>query len=402
MGFFIIVIAVLTFIYGFIGLRVIQPAKVSRKWKIFLWAALFVFYAAMPLVMFLRFNAPDHPVNRPLSWFAFLSFGFFTLTFAALLVRDFSFIICWFARGAAALARRLSNPAEGRELADPSRRGFLINSTNLALLGFTGSLTGYGLAEARRIPAIVEVEVALDNLPPAFEGFRILQLTDLHVGLTIRRDYVQGVVERASEQRADVIAVTGDLVDGQVVDLRSETAPLADLQAEFGKFFITGNHEYYSGVHAWLDEVERLGFIPLLNEHRIIRRAGAGILLAGITDYRAARIVSSHASDPKAALAGAPENMVKVMLAHQPKSIFEAEAAGADLMISGHTHGGQYIPWNYMVSLNQPYVHGLHRHGGAQIYVSRGTGYWGPPIRVGAPSEITVLRLVGRRTFNLG
>jgi hypothetical protein len=128
--------------------------------------------------------------------------------------------------------------------------------------------------------------------------------------------------------------------------------------------------------------------------HRIIRRGTDKMVLAGVTDYRAARILPAHASDPRAALAGTPGDAVKVMLAHQPKSVFQAEAAGADFLICGHTHGGQYIPFNYMIPLDQPYVHGLNKHGRAQIYVSRGTGYWGPPIRIGAPSEITVLRLV--------
>jgi predicted MPP superfamily phosphohydrolase len=269
----------------------------------------------------------------------------------------------------------------------------------MAVLSLTGSLTACGLAEARRIPEIVEVNVTLENLPPGFDGFRILQITDLHASMTIRHDYVKGVVDKTNAQKPDMIVITGDLADGRVIELRTETAPLADLQAKFGKFFVTGNHEYYSGVDSWLSEVRRLGFIPLINEHRIIRNHGAEIVLAGITDYRASRIVPHHASDPEAALAGAPENMVKIMLAHQPKSVFQAEPTGADLLITGHTHGGQYFPWNYMVSLDQPYVHGLHRHGKTQVYVSRGTGYWGPPIRIGAPSEITVLRLVRRSGF---
>jgi predicted MPP superfamily phosphohydrolase len=221
-----------------------------------------------------------------------------------------------------------------------------------------------------------------------------LQITDLHVSMTIRRDYVKGVVDRANDQNPDMIVMTGDLADGRVDDLRSETAPLANLRAPFGKFFVTGNHEYYSGVYSWLAEVKELEFIPLLNEHCIIRRNGAQIVLAGITDYRASRITPKHASSPAVALAGAPENGVKIMLAHQPKSVFQAEPAGADLLITGHTHGGQYFPWNYFVSLDQPWVEGLHKHGRTQVYVSRGAGYWGPPLRVGAPSEITVLRLV--------
>jgi uncharacterized protein len=397
MGFIVVAITALTLIYGYFGLRIIKPAAFSLKWKISLWAVLSIFYVAIPLAMIFRSNAPLSPVRIPLSWFAFVSFGFFTLTFSALLFRDASLIVCRFAKALVALVRCFTSPARDEDLENPSRRLFLVNSTNLAVLGVTGSLTGYGLAEARRVPKIVEVDVPLENLPPEFDGFRILQITDIHASMTVRRDYVQRIVDRANEQKHDMIAITGDLADGRVVDLGSETEPLADLRAKFGTFFVTGNHEYYSGVDSWLAEAERLGFIPLLNEHSIIQRHGAEIVLAGVTDYRASRIVPHHASDPEAALAGAPEDSVKIMLAHQPKSVFQAEPAGADLLITGHTHGGQYFPWNYVVSLDQPYVHGLHRHGKTHVYVSRGAGYWGPPIRVGAPSEITVLRLVRKQ-----
>ena len=398
MGFIIVAIIALTIIYGLFGIRVIRPAKISLKWRILLWTVLFIFYAVMPLAIIFRFKAPHSPATIPLSWFAYVSFGFFTLTFPALLFRDASLIICRFARGLMALAHRFASPVGNKDLKNPARRQFLVNTTNIAVLGATGSLTACGLVEARRIPEIVNVNVSLKNLPPGFNGFRILQITDLHVSMTIRQDYVQGVVDKANGQEPDMIVMTGDLADGRVMDLRSETAPLAALQAKFGKFFVTGNHEYYSGVGSWLAEIERLGFIPLINEHRTIRRNGAEIVLAGITDYRASRIVPYHASDPEAALAGAPDNMVKIMLAHQPKSVFQAEPTGADLLITGHTHGGQFFPWNYVVSLDQPYVDGLHRYGQTQVYVSRGTGYWGPPIRIGAPSEITVLRLVRKQS----
>jgi predicted MPP superfamily phosphohydrolase len=397
MGFAIFAITTLTIIYGLVGLRIIQPAKVGIIWKIFLWAVLLVFYTAIILTIIFRFKFPHSPVTIPLSWFGFVSFGFVTLTFPFILFRDIVFIICKGAWGLVAWVRGIVSPARTRGLANPSRRQFLVNTSNIAVLGVTGSLTGYGLAEARRIPEVVAVKVPLENLPPAFEGFKILQITDLHIGMTIRRDYVQAVVEKANDLDPDIIVMTGDLADGSAMDLGGEATPLADLQASFGKFFVTGNHEYYSGVGPWLTKVTQWGFIPLMNTHRIIRHRGSMIVLAGVTDYRASRIVPQHASDPEAALAGVPENMVKIMLAHQPKSVYKAETAGADLLICGHTHGGQYFPWNYMVSLDQPYVYGLHWHGKTQVYVSRGTGYWGPPIRIGAPSEITLLRIVRKQ-----
>jgi len=393
MGFIIVAVSALTLIYGYTGLRLFRPARLSRNWKISLWGILFLLYIALPIAIYFRHQNPDGLLVIPLSWFAYLTFGFFTLTFAALFLRDISLMLYWCGKGLISMFQRFLVPSQQENLSDPARRGFLVNSTNLAILGVTGSLTGYGVAQARQIPEVVTIDIPLNNLPPAFHGFRILQITDLHVSQTIRRDYVRGVVETAMAQQPDMVAITGDLADGSVDSLRSETAPLSDLAAPYGKYFVTGNHEYYAGVDAWLEEITRLGFTPLLNEHRRLTRNGSEIVLAGITDYRASQIDPQHASNPKKALAGAPEGRVNIMLAHQPKSIFQAEAAGADLLITGHTHGGQFFPWNHFVSLDQPYVQGLHRHGNTQIYVSRGTGYWGPPMRVGAPSEITVLHL---------
>lgn len=394
MGFIIAAVSALTFIYGLFGVRIIQPARIGAGLKCVFWALLSILYGAVPLAIIIRFKAPDSPAAIALSWIAYVAFGFFTLAFPLLLSRDVSL---WFFRVSSWLVKaiRRSDPS-GRDVPpdSPTRRGFLINATNLVILGTTGTLTGCGLVKARRIPEVLKVDVPLENLPREFDGFRILQITDLHVGMTIRRDYVEGVVSRGMAQQPDMIVMTGDLADGDSTHLRAETAPLARLRAPFGKFFVTGNHEYHSGVELWLTEVGRLGFVSLLNDHRILRRRGAGLVIAGVTDYSAGQIFPDHASEPAAALAGAPESMVKIMLAHQPKSVFRAEPAGADFLITGHTHGGQYIPWNYMVSLDQPYVYGLHTHGNARIYVSRGTGYWGPPIRIGAPSEITVLKLV--------
>ena len=389
----IAVILSLTVIYGYVGVRLILPTSLDRGWKSVLWALVLLFFAAPFLAIFLRSKMPTDLIATIVSWIAYLSFGFFTLTFAVLLLRDalllISLIIETFFRLAANTGKTV--------LTGPSRRLFLINGTNLGVLGISGALTAYGLAQARKIPSVRQVDAPVENLPDEFHGFRILQLTDLHVSMTIRRDYVQRVVDRANDQKPDLIVFTGDLADGGAHALRSETAPLANLKAPWGKFFVTGNHEYYSGVAGWLAEARRWGFVPLINEHRIIRLSGAEIVLAGITDYRAAHIEPSHESNPEAALAGAPVQAAKIMLAHQPKSIFGAEAAGADLLICGHTHGGQYVPFNLMVPLDQPYVHGLHKHGRTWIYVSRGAGYWGPPIRVGAPSEITVLRLTNQQ-----
>jgi hypothetical protein len=171
-------------------------------------------------------------------------------------------------------------------------------------------------------------------------------------------------------------------------------APLKNIQSAQGNFFVTGNHEYYFGVTDWVIQIKRLGFSILLNEYHMINLGRGSLLLAGVTDYRGGNFLHSHRSDPIKAVSGAPAADVKILLAHQPKSIFDAATAGFDLQISGHTHGGQFFPWNFVVGFNQPFVSGLHKYKNTQIYVSRGTGYWGPPVRVGAPSEITLIKLI--------
>jgi predicted MPP superfamily phosphohydrolase len=245
------------------------------------------------------------------------------------------------------------------------------------------------------------VDVPLRDLPPALQGFRIAQISDLHVGPTIKGDYLQRIVDAVNELEVDVVAVTGDLVDGSVADLGIHVAPLAKLRSRHGSFVVTGNHEYYSGAESWIVELRRLGLTVLMNEHVVLthgggRAAGEGatLVLAGVADWSAHHFVPTHRSDPHQALAGAPPAAIKVLLAHQPRSASAAADAGFHLQLSGHTHGGQFLPWNFFVRFQQPFTAGLHALRDLWVYTSRGTGYWGPPKRFGAPSEITELRLV--------
>ena len=256
-------------------------------------------------------------------------------------------------------------------------------------------ITLAGLAIARRTPSIVDVDIPVTDLPRALHGFSIAQISDVHVGPTIKRGFVEGVVRRVNGLNADLIAVTGDLVDGPVQQLSAHTAPLAGLTARHGAYFVTGNHEYYSGERAWSDEIRRLGLRVLKNEHVVLRHDGAFLVLAGVTDYSAHHFDPAQRSDPAAALRGAPTGAgAKILLAHQPSSATAAAKAGFDVQISGHTHGGQFWPWNLFIHLFQPFTSGLHRMKNLWVYVSRGTGYWGPPNRFGVPSEITRIRLM--------
>ncbi|GGJ92772.1 ser/threonine protein phosphatase [Pseudomonas matsuisoli] len=264
----------------------------------------------------------------------------------------------------------------------------------IAVLVGVGMVTLVGVYTARRVAPVKSVQIPLKGLPEAFEGFTIVQISDIHVGPTIKRRYIERIVERVNSLQPDYVAVTGDLVDGSVAQLSQHIGPLANLNGAHGVGVVTGNHEYYSGAPAWVAELRRMGLTVLMNEHRIIEREGAALVIAGITDYSAGAYEPSHTSDARAAIAGAPTDACKILLAHQPRSSEAARDAGFDLQLSGHTHGGQFWPWMHFVRMQQPWVAGIHHLGKLTVYISRGTGYWGPPIRFAAPSEITRIRLV--------
>lgn len=255
-----------------------------------------------------------------------------------------------------------------------------------------------GLVGARRTAAVRRVDIPIAGLPAALEGFSIVQVSDVHVGNTIGRDYVEAIVARVNTLQPDIVALTGDLVDGTVPQLAHDVAPLGQLQSKSGVFLVTGNHEYYSGAGPWVAEFQRLGCEVLLNRHVVIERGGVRLAIAGVPDYSGHHFIESHRSDPAAAIQGAPEDLsARILLAHQPRTAPAAVDAGFDLQLSGHTHGGQFLPWNFFVRFQQPYTAGLERLRSMWVYTSRGTGYWGPPMRLGAPSEITEIRLVRER-----
>jgi predicted MPP superfamily phosphohydrolase len=234
-------------------------------------------------------------------------------------------------------------------------------------------------------------------VPQELEELKIVQISDLHIGSTIKRSYVDKVVAQVNDLNPDIVFFTGDAVDGSVDYLQHDAEPLSKIEAPLGKYFVTGNHEYYSGVKMWTTEMERLGYTVLTNDHKLISYQDVNILLVGIPDHEALRMDPENAPDLATALAGAPQHDYSILLAHQPVAIKAAAEYKINLQFSGHTHGGQYVPWNYVVDLVQPYTAGLHKHGPTWIYVNRGTGYWGPPVRIGVPSEITVIRLIASK-----
>jgi hypothetical protein len=269
-----------------------------------------------------------------------------------------------------------------------------VRDSAIAVVAAVPLITAAGFFMARREAPVVKVDIPVRDLPAGLEGFTIAQISDIHVGPTIKRPFVEKIVDRVNRLGADMVAITGDIVDGTVRELSHHTEPLARLDSRHGTYAVTGNHEYYSGAPEWILELRRLGANVLLNEHVVIDHDGAALTLAGVTDYSAHHFDAAQRSDPALALRGAPANGTKVLLAHQPRSANAAASAGFDLQLSGHTHGGQFWPWNLFVRLQQPFTAGLNRLGQMWVYINRGTGYWGPPMRFGIPSEITHIRLV--------
>ncbi|HVU49388.1 MAG TPA: metallophosphoesterase [Polyangia bacterium] len=330
----------------------------------------------MPLAMFLGRRHPD--VGRVLAGPAFVWMGLMFLLLVTLAGADLVRLVIWLARRA------------GDASVDPSRRLIAARLAAGAASALSGGLGVVAWRAARGPIGVKRVEVALPRLPSAHDGCRIVQLTDVHVGSTIGRAFVEDVVRRANALAPDIVAITGDLVDGSVADLGPAVAPLAGLRARHGVFFVTGNHEYFSGAEPWLVELQRLGVRVLRNERVSIGTGEDAFDLAGVEDRSAERYGGlPHDEAVARAFAGRDPAREVVLLAHQPRSFEAAARFGVGLQLSGHTHGGQMWPFGLIVMLTQPFLAGLHREGDSQIYVSRGTGYWGPPMRLAAPAEIT-------------
>jgi predicted MPP superfamily phosphohydrolase len=276
-------------------------------------------------------------------------------------------------------------------IADPARSRLVV----AAIVAVSLVLVLWGYAEAMRVPRIKRVDVTIARLGAGLDGVKVVLLTDTHYGPINRARWSAGVVAAVNELDADIVCHTGDIADGTVSERRAQAAPLGAVQARLARTYVTGNHEYFGEAQGWLDHMRDLGWEPLHNRHIVVERDGSRLVIAGVDDATAASAgPPGHHADHAAALADANPDLPVLLLAHQPKQIDAAAAHGVDLQISGHTHGGQIWPFHYLVRLDQPTVRGLSRHGErTQLYTSRGTGFWGPPLRVFAPSEITVLTL---------
>ncbi|MER5700448.1 metallophosphoesterase [Micromonospora sp. NPDC002296] len=276
---------------------------------------------------------------------------------------------------------------------DPDRRLLLARGAAI-FAGLTAAgVTGYGVRNATGPPRLDRVRIPLAKLPRGMDGLRIATVSDIHLGPLRGRAHTERIVAMINRLDADLVAVVGDLVDGSVAELGEAAAPLRDLRSRYGSFFVTGNHEYYSGVEEWVQEVDRLGLRVLQNTRQEIRTPGGVLDLAGVNDVSAAGTGLAAPADFAAALGDRDPGRPVVLLAHQPVAAVEAAKFGVDLQLSGHTHGGQIVPFNLLVKLEQPVVSGLGEVDGTKVYVTNGAGFWGPPVRVGANPEITLVEL---------
>ena len=366
-------------LHAYIGFRLLPDLPLGTAGVVAGIAALVLSTLLMPAPLLAR-SGRRHAWSDLLAWLGYLAMGLFSSLFILTLLRD---VLLLAGVGLGMLSR-------GGLSLDGFREASAVAVPVTALL-----VTLIGVVNARRLARVVHVDVPIAGLPAALRGFIIVQISDIHVGSTIKRGYLNAIVGAVNALKPDLVAVTGDLVDGSVERLAPHVAPLASLSARHGVYCVTGNHEYYSGADAWVAELRRLGLHVLMNQNAVLEHDGARLLVGGVTDYSAHHFDPAQRSDPRAALWGAPTDVaVRLLLAHQPRSAAAAQEAGFDVQLSGHTHGGQFLPWNFFVRFQQPFTAGLNRLKNLWVYTSRGTGYWGPPVRFGAPSEITRLRLV--------
>jgi predicted MPP superfamily phosphohydrolase len=282
----------------------------------------------------------------------------------------------------------------GSSEVDVARRDFLFRGAYAFTLALSGGLAGLGFLEVLRGPKVKEVSVPVKNLPPSLFNLKITQISDLHVGPTLRKGYVEEVVRLANATNPDLIFLTGDIADAYATSIAEHLGPLENLKSKFGSFYVTGNHEYYWGAEALIEKVKQLGFTPLLNDNAILQIGKNKILVAGVTDPAGEQMLQGHKPDVAKALSTKSECDFKILLAHRPDACIEAEALGANLQFSGHTHAGQFFPFSLFIRLAHKYNRGLYQHGQLWLYVNPGTGYWGPANRLGVMSEISVITLV--------
>jgi uncharacterized protein len=369
--FLTVVMAMVVGLHWYLGARLIRDAGLAEPFASTAWTALWASFGSI-FAGFIGGRLLPRPMAKVLQWVGFTWMGAFGLLVVSTALSDLVL----------GLAGRFT----------------MVDATWLAwravvVVGVVVPTLVGGFFVARA-PAMKRVTVSITGLPEAFEGYRIAQITDVHIGETLTRTFAAKVTQMVNSLNADMVAVTGDLIDGSVAKLRDEVAPLAGLRGRDGVFYVTGNHEYYHGGSSWQAEVARLGMTVLHNQHVVIEREGQHLVIGGVPDFEGGRFSSLHEPDGVKTFAGAPPEATRILLAHQPRFAKRLNGTRVDLMLSGHTHGGQIFPFMFFVKLQQPVIGGFAMLWGVPTYTSNGTGYWGPPFRIGPRGEVTELTLI--------
>lgn len=368
---FVLLSVAMTLVVGlhwYLGVRLISDAQVPQPFATVAWTLLWTFLVSL-FAGFIGGRVLPRSIARVAQWFGFVWMGAFGLLVVATGVSDLAFWV---------LSKTTTLDAQW-----PVWRA-------IGVLALVIPALAWGFWISRR-PETKRITVDIPGLDKSLDGYRIAQISDVHIGETLDRSFAQLVTDQVNALNADAVVVTGDMIDGSVNKLRDEVAPLGGMRAKHGVFYVTGNHEYYHGGSAWEAEARRLGFTVLHNEHRVV---GDGkLVIGGVTDVEGARFSEAHASDVNAAFANAPAGVPRVLLCHQPRFATKARDSKVSLMLSGHTHGGQIFPFMFFVKLQQPVIGGFEVIDGVPTYTSNGTGYWGPPFRIGPRGEVTEITL---------
>jgi predicted MPP superfamily phosphohydrolase len=372
--FFIVVSFVMLFMALFTA-KVLLPKRIATRVGLLLFAMMYV--AVIARISIATLGHSD--LLTYTAWFGYVSIGVVSMLFCAATVQFY------FGLTGALIAR-------STDKFSPSRRAFLTKTLGTSLSVAVVPMAGYGVYRAVGEPVLKRVSLNKQELPKSLDGFKIVQLSDIHVGPTIGAETLEAIVNKTNELNPDLVLITGDLVDGSAKFISDFIKPLEDITSTHGTYFVTGNHEYYSGVEDWIKEVEKRGVQVLDNSNVTIKHGDSNVLLAGVPDSQADSF-GYEGPNPEKAKQTDDSYDYSIVMSHRPEIADEIAKSKYDLMVSGHTHGGQYFPWTMAIHLVHKYVRGLYDVNGMKLYVSQGTAYWGPPIRIGAESEITEIVL---------
>ena len=380
MIFFIFFSTVLLSVYSYVGWRFLWTLQTPSLYKYSTLIILILFYCLTIITFIFYFNKIENYITQIIAWLGYAGLGIVSLLFFIQVGTDLLL-----------LAQSLLTKSHSF---DPHRRAFLGLSAKTIVGGIAGVGAIWGMSQALKEPVIKRVEIKIKGLPESLKGFRMAQITDLHVGSMITGKFVERVTKKIQKLNADMLFFTGDAADGSVQSYGKHLNSLTEIHPKYGKYFVTGNHEYYSDMNGWLQLIEGLGFKILVNESQNIIVNDATIMITGIPDRSGRHFSSFHKTDMEKAVGGMNSSDLKILLAHQPGDVEHATKYEFDLQLSGHTHGGQYFPFSLLVQMAHPFLKGLHKRENTWVYINQGTGYWGPPLRIGTEPEITEIVLV--------